>query len=145
LITLEEFTASDAVLALKLTVARKAELDEISFANISFRRKTNFRTFFVSRQDRRTFKAGLPDDIFCMPKIPIWVYLKVLGIENVCKSYGHLEYYTTIWNILQQFGIFYDNLEYFTTIWNILRQFGIFYDNLEYFTTIGNILSQFAV
>jgi hypothetical protein len=40
-------------------------------------------------------------------------------MENVGIFYGHLEYFTDIWNILRTFGIFYGHLVMF---W----QFGIF-------------------
>jgi hypothetical protein len=39
-------------------------------------------------------------------------------------------------DIVWPFGIFYDHLEYFTTIRNILRTFGIFTTNWEYFTVV---------
>jgi hypothetical protein len=37
-------------------------------------------------------------------------------LENVDRLYGHLEYFTYIWNILRAFGMFYDHLVYFVSI-----------------------------
>jgi hypothetical protein len=41
---------------------------------------------------------------------------------------------------LWSFGIFYGHLEYFTVIWNILRSFGIFYGHLVYIWPFGNVV-----
>jgi hypothetical protein len=49
-----------------------------------------------------------------MPKIPIWVYFVM---ENVSILYGHLDYFTGIWQILWPFGNF-------VVIWYILPSFG---------------------
>jgi hypothetical protein len=43
---------------------------------------------------------------FFVPKIPIWVYLGRLGLENVGILDGHMENVTATWNILRSFGIF---------------------------------------
>jgi hypothetical protein len=55
---------------------------------------------------------GLPDGILSNPKSLLGYILEDLGIDNVCIFCGRLEYFTTIWNILQPFGIF-------TTIWYV--------------------------
>jgi hypothetical protein len=40
-------------------------------------------------------------------------------LENVDISYGHLENFTDIWNILGPFGTFYVHLVHFVFIWYI--------------------------
>jgi hypothetical protein len=69
-----------------------------------------------------------------IPKIPTWVHLGELEMQNV----GVL-----CWCILWQFGIFYTYLVYFVVIWYILwsfgifcGQFGIFCGHLVYFVVI---------
>jgi hypothetical protein len=47
--------------------------------------------------------SGLPDGLFSNQKIPIWICVGGLGMENV-------SIFVTIWNILRPFGIFYGNL-----------------------------------
>jgi hypothetical protein len=56
--------------------------------------------------------------------------------------YGHLEYFTNIWDILRTFGIFYEHLGYFTNIWDILSPFGTFCVNLVHFSGLGIIENQ---
>jgi hypothetical protein len=46
-------------------------------------------------------------------------------MENAGIFYGHLEYFTVIWNILQSFGIFYGHLVIFVVISYIFPRFGI--------------------
>jgi hypothetical protein len=41
-----------------------------------------------------------------------------------------ITYFTAIWNILWQYGIFYGSLVYFMAVWYILWQYGIFYGSL---------------
>jgi hypothetical protein len=48
--------------------------------------------------------------VFCIPKIPIWVYLESLGMENVGIVF-------VILTILRPFGIIYFHLVYFVAIW----------------------------
>jgi hypothetical protein len=92
-------------------------------------------------------KTGLPDDIFSYQTSQVWSILQGLGMEIIGTFYGHLEYFTAIWNILQLpmwnmfqlFGICYSYLEFVTAIWNMLQLFGIFYSYLEYFTAIWYI------
>jgi hypothetical protein len=55
-----------------------------------------------------------------------------LAIENLAILFNHLVYFTTIGNILWQFGIFCGNLEYFVAIWNILWSFGEFFPVLVF-------------
>jgi hypothetical protein len=55
---------------------------------------------------------------------------------------GNLVYFTAIWCILWQLGVFYGNLVYFMAIWCILWKFGVFYGNLVYFMPILNMLYQ---
>jgi hypothetical protein len=38
-------------------------------------------------------------------------------MEDVGIFYGHLIYFTDIWNILWPFGIFYGHLVYFSPFW----------------------------
>jgi hypothetical protein len=40
-------------------------------------------------------------------------------MENVGIFYGHLEYFTDIWNILRTLGVFYDLYAQFVTILDI--------------------------
>jgi hypothetical protein len=49
----------------------------------------------------------LPDDFFSRPKSQFGSILEGLKLENVDLFYGHLEYFTEMWNILQTLGIFY--------------------------------------
>jgi hypothetical protein len=52
-----------------------------------------------------------PDGIgICIPNIPLWLFLEGFGMEM-------LVYFTAIWNILRQFGIFYGHWDYFMTSW----------------------------
>jgi hypothetical protein len=44
-----------------------------------------------------TLQPVAPDGLYFKPKIPVW---EVLKLENVDIFYGHLEYFTDIWNIL---------------------------------------------
>jgi hypothetical protein len=46
---------------------------------------------------------------------------------NIGIFYGHLEYFTAIWNILRPFGIFYDHLVNSVFIWYISPRLGVFY------------------
>jgi hypothetical protein len=65
----------------------------------------------------------LPDGLFSNQKIPIWVnILEGLSLENVYIyiCYGHLEYFTAIWDI----G---DHLVHFVFIRNIFSGFDIVY------------------
>jgi hypothetical protein len=71
--------------------------------------------------------SGLPDDFFSNQKSQFEQILEGLRRENVEIFYGHLEYFTAIWNILRPFGIFYGHLEYFTAIWCLLCSFGTFF------------------
>jgi hypothetical protein len=48
------------------------------------------------------------------PKIPIWVNLGGIGMENVGMFCDHLEHFTTIWYSLWPFGIICGNLDYFS-------------------------------
>jgi hypothetical protein len=45
-------------------------------------------------------KAGLPDGLFSNRKIPIWENFVVLRLQTVDIFYGHLEYFTDVWDIL---------------------------------------------
>jgi hypothetical protein len=82
--------------------------------------------------------SGLPDATFCIPKIPIWVYVFWRALERKMVA---------IWNILGRFGIFYGHLVYFKAIWYrclmaicyILRPFRIYYGHLVYFMAIWYI------
>jgi hypothetical protein len=67
-----------------------------------------------------------------IPKIPIWVNF---GLPLNGKYW--YRYCLTIRNILRPFGIFYDHSEYFTNIWNIYDQLGIFYGRLLQFWPFG--------
>jgi hypothetical protein len=49
---------------------------------------------------------GLPDGTFFKPKMPILVNLERLAMKDVCKFYGHFVYFTAIWCISWQCGIF---------------------------------------
>jgi hypothetical protein len=60
---------------------------------------------------------GLPDGLYSNQKIPIWVNLVGLGMENDGIFYGRLEYFTVIWYILRTFG----NI---VVIWYIFSRFG---------------------
>jgi hypothetical protein len=62
----------------------------------------------------------LPDGIFSNQKSKFVDILKSLGIENVGIVNGHLEYLTSIWNILGTFGKF-------VVIWYIIPRFGMLY------------------
>jgi hypothetical protein len=62
----------------------------------------------------------LLDGLFSNQKFPIWIFLEVLGMENVGIS-------MTIWNILRP--------------WYILWQFGIVCGNLVYFSRFGLAVS----
>jgi hypothetical protein len=55
-------------------------------------------------------------DIF-KPKIQI---LESLGMETIGIVFVHLEYLTTFWYILWQFGTFYGNLVYFPPFWYVI-------------------------
>jgi hypothetical protein len=49
--------------------------------------------------------SGLPDSLCSNQKSQFWYILEGLRMENAGIFYGHLEYFTVIWNILQSFGI----------------------------------------
>jgi hypothetical protein len=67
-------------------------------------------------------------------------------MENACKVYGHLEYYTTILAYSTSLWYFWVNFRrvlhwellvvYYMAIWSVLRPFGILYGHLVYFMTI---------
>jgi hypothetical protein len=63
-------------------------------------------------------ESGLPDGLFFKPKIPIWVILEGLRMENAGIFYGPLEYCTVIWYILLP-------LSKAVLIWYIFSRFGI--------------------
>jgi hypothetical protein len=44
--------------------------------------------------------AGLPDGLFANQKSQLGYILEGLRSENVDVFYGHMEYFTDIWNIL---------------------------------------------
>jgi hypothetical protein len=69
----------------------------------------------------------------------IWCILWQLGV-----FYGNLVYFMAIWCILWQFCIFYGKLVYFMANWYILMQIGIFYVNLIYFMAIWYIVSRYG-
>jgi hypothetical protein len=49
--------------------------------------------------------------------------LEGLGIENVGIFYGHLQYFTAIWNILWPLGnVMNGNLVYFSPFWYIVSR-----------------------
>jgi hypothetical protein len=48
-------------------------------------------------------------------------------LESVDIFYGHLEYFTAIWNGLGPFGTFYGNFSILVVIWYIFLRFGILY------------------
>jgi hypothetical protein len=50
------------------------------------------------------------------PKIPIWVILEGLAMEDVGTFYGHLVYFVVIWYILLPFGKFYGYLLTFSSL-----------------------------
>jgi hypothetical protein len=56
--------------------------------------------------------------------------LEGLRSENVEVVYGHLEYFTDIWDILEPFGTFCVYLVHFVFIWYILCSFGTFFSVL---------------
>jgi hypothetical protein len=60
----------------------------------------------------RPVLSGLPDGLFSYQKIPMWVFLEGIGMENAAIFYEHLVY-------LRPFGIRYGNMDR-------LRVFGIF-------------------
>jgi hypothetical protein len=62
--------------------------------------------------------TGMPDGIFSNQKSQFWQILEEgLRVENAGIFYGHLEYFTDIWNILRTFGIFNGHLVYSMAIW----------------------------
>jgi hypothetical protein len=64
------------------------------------------------------FTPVLPYGLFSNPKYKFGYILEGLGIHG-------------------RYWYFYDHLEYFTTIWYILWQFGIVYGNLVHFSRFG--------
>jgi hypothetical protein len=57
--------------------------------------------------------------IYFQTKNPIGANFVGFRFENVDIFYGHLEYFTDIWNILRTFGIFYGHSGNFMTVWYI--------------------------
>jgi hypothetical protein len=73
--------------------------------------------YLISSEYSEAFFSVLPDSFF-KPKIPIWVkFLRVLQWKTLVYLltlglfYGHLEHFTTVWNIFGHFGIFLPILE----------------------------------
>jgi hypothetical protein len=63
----------------------------------------------------------LPDGLFSNQKFQFGQSLEVLRWKNVAIFYGHLEYFTDIWDILY----FMANLVHFVFIWYIFSGFGV--------------------
>jgi hypothetical protein len=69
----------------------------------------------------------LPDGLFSNQKSQFGKMLEDLGMENVCKFYDHLEYFTAIWYKLWPFGlvrghllyVVCGHLVYFFPIWHV--------------------------
>jgi hypothetical protein len=62
-------------------------------------------------KQRENRSPGLPDGMFSKPKIQfLGKFLRLL----LCKM---LVYFTALWSILQQFGIFCDHLVDFMVVW----------------------------
>jgi hypothetical protein len=78
--------------------------------------KTKASDMLCSVFDQNHSESGLPDGLFS--KIPIWVFLEGLRMENAGIFYGHLEYFTVIWYILWPFC----NV---VLIWYIFPRFGL--------------------
>ena len=66
-------------------------------------------------------------------------------LQQFTIYYNHLQFTTTIYNLLQQFTIYYNNLQFTTTIYNLLQKFTIYYNNLQFTTKIYNLLQQFTI
>jgi hypothetical protein len=60
---------------------------------------------------------GMPDGFVFKPKIPIWVNIGGLAMENVGMFYVHSVYFKAIGNILWPFCKFCGHLEYFSPFW----------------------------
>jgi hypothetical protein len=54
--------------------------------------------------------------VYFHTKIPIWVYLEGLRIENGAIFYDQFKYFAAIWYILWQFGIVCSHLVYFSDL-----------------------------
>jgi hypothetical protein len=63
---------------------------------------------------RHETSPGLPDGFFSNQKSQFGYILEGPRLENVDTFYGHLEYFTDIWDILGPFGTFCDNLVHFS-------------------------------
>jgi hypothetical protein len=70
------------------------------------------------------YRPGMPDGLYSKQKSQF--ASEGIILENVDIFYGHLEYFTEIWDILRKFGIFYENVGYFMVILYILCSFNTF-------------------
>jgi hypothetical protein len=75
-----------------------------------------FRSYFLRKPLLSKIEGRVARWYIFKPKIPIWVNLEDLEMENVDVYYGHWEFITAIWYILWPFGIFYGHLVYFMAI-----------------------------
>jgi hypothetical protein len=70
----------------------------------------------------------LPDGIFSNQKCQFGLSLECLAMNDVGKFYGHLVYFSAIWSIFLQFGIFWS--------------FGLFHGYLVYFPFVGMLYQE---
>jgi hypothetical protein len=71
---------------------------------------------------RHETSPGLPDGFFSNQKSQFGYILEGPRLENVDTFYGHLEYFTDIWDILGPFGTFCDNLVHFFQFWYVVSR-----------------------